>query len=218
MKPMRSRGLQGVFGGEGPAPSAVVVLLHGGPEESLHRPWPWDSGRARLGAFVPALHVASARWEPSGGRFNLVVLRARYEVRGWNGAACSPVSGVETTLDSIQAEAGPIPVALVGHSMGGRIAAVLAPRPEVAVVVGLAPWWPQGEGRYLRRGQSVLVLQGRKDHVVDRASTRIQVEEARARGVAAEWVDMAGGHAMVRDWRSWHSLTADFVVSRLLAR
>jgi pimeloyl-ACP methyl ester carboxylesterase len=210
MKPMRSRGLQGVFGGEGPAPSAVVVLLHGGPEESLHKPWPWDTGRARLGAFAPALQAA-------GGRFNLAVLRVRYEVRGWNGAACSPVSGVETTLDSIQAEAGPIPVALVGHSMGGRIAALLAPRPEVAVVVGLAPWWPQGEGRFLRRGQSVLVLQGRKDHVVDPASTRRQIEEARGRGVAAEWVEMAGGHAMVRDWRSWHSLTADFVVSRLLA-
>lgn len=223
MKAGRWFGGEGVFGASGAAPSAVVVLLHGGPEISLRKPWRADPGRVRLGAFVPSIQHAVSRMRASASDgehasgFSVAVVRVRYEVRGWNGAARSPVANVEKALQAIQAEVGPVPVALVGHSMGGRVAAVLAQRPEVAVVVGLAPWWPDDEARHLRAGQSVLVLHGRGDRVVDPESTRRQVLAARGRGVAADWVGMPGGHGMVSSFRSWHALTADFVVSRLFA-
>ena len=36
------------------------------------------------------------------------------------------------------------------------------------------------------------------------------------RGVDAQWVPMgAAGHSMIRDWRRWHRLTAEFVAAQL---
>lgn len=194
---------------EGP-PVAVAVVLHGGPELSMRKPVAADPGRVRMSPFAMELRKESAGT-------GLAVVQPQYAVRGWNGAARSPVAGVEELLDTLLSEYGHVPVALVGHSMGGRIAATLAVRPEVAVVVGLAPWWPDGEGRFLRVGQQVLVLHGRGDRVVDPQSSRQQIEEAVERGVDARWQSMPGGHGMLREWSTWHRLTAEFVVPGLLA-
>lgn len=191
------------------APAGVAVVLHGGPEESVRKPAAADPGRVRMALFAREVRRLAAGRE-------IAVIQPRYAVRGWNGAARSPVAGVEELLDTISAKYGPVPVALVGHSMGGRIAATLAARPEVAVVVGLAPWWPDDEGRFLRPGQKVLVLHGRNDRVVDPGSSRRQVEAAVRRGVDAEWLSMPGGHGMLRDLAGWHRMTARFVVSGLL--
>lgn len=184
----------------------------------MRRPLAADPGRLRLGAFVPAIRSLAADLNtqfPTTERVELAVVQPRYGVRGWNGAARSPVAGVEKILDEVKVELGSIPIALIGHSMGGRIAAILAGRPEVVAVVGLAPWWPDGEGSLLRPGLDVLVLHGQGDHVVDPSSTRRQVEEATGRGVRAEWQGMPGGHGMLRGWHAWHAMTADFVVPRL---
>ncbi len=191
-------------------PNGVVVVLHGGPELSMRRPVRADPGRVRMAPFAMEIRKQA-------GDFGLAVLQPQYSVRGWNGAARSPVAGVDELLDAVVSAFGPIPVALVGHSMGGRIAATLAVRPEVAVVVGLAPWWPDDEGRFLRSGQRVLVLHGRGDRVVDPESSRVQIEAAARRGVDAIWHSMPGGHGMLRDWSAWHRLTAEFVVPRMIA-
>ncbi|MBM4594407.1 alpha/beta fold hydrolase [Rhodococcus hoagii] len=70
------------------------------------------------------------------------VRQVRYLLRGWNGADRSPVHDVRRILDDLRP--AQTPVVLVGHSMGARVAAVVADDPLVCGVLALAPWWPEG--------------------------------------------------------------------------
>ena len=92
----------------------------------------------RMAPFVTSLRRA-------GAEHGLAVARLRYLVRGWNGAAQSPVPDVRWALDRLAEQFPGIPVALVGHSMGGRAAVYAAGHDSVRAVVGLAPWIEPGD-------------------------------------------------------------------------
>ena len=62
--------------------------------------------------------------------------RCGTRVRGWNGAQRSPVADVEQALDELAARFPGVPIALVGHSMGGRAAMYAAGHEGVRAVVG----------------------------------------------------------------------------------
>ena len=79
------------------------------------------------------------------GRDGLAVARLRYRVRGWNGADAAPVADAHWALDQLTARFPGVPIALVGHSMGGRAALYAAGHPAVRAVVGLAPWIEPGD-------------------------------------------------------------------------
>jgi len=49
----------------------------------------------------------------------IVVCRPRFQLRGWNGELASPCT-LNQILDRIGERFGPVPVVLVGHSMGAR--------------------------------------------------------------------------------------------------
>ena len=77
----------------------------------------------------------------AGRDSGLIVARVRYLVRGWN--AAEAVAGRRRPLgggsrNSRDRFAG-LPVALVGHSMGGRVAFAVADAPAGRAVVALAP-------------------------------------------------------------------------------
>jgi hypothetical protein len=108
---------------------AIALVLHG--------------GRATSQAPVRRTHLAVVRMSPfatslqrSGAGLGLAVARLRYLVRGWNGGAQSPVPDVGWGLARIAARYPSVPVALVGHSMGGRAAIYSAAAPAVRTVVG----------------------------------------------------------------------------------
>ena len=66
----------------------------------------------------------------------------RYARRGWNGGTTrGPVPDARWALDQVRAAYGDVPVVLVGHSMGARVASRVADDPNVRGVVGLAPWF-----------------------------------------------------------------------------
>ncbi|MFT4261972.1 MAG: alpha/beta hydrolase, partial [Nocardioides sp.] len=96
----------------------VVLALHGGAQTGT---------RALDGRSLPWRRMRRMTHEIAGDLLDrdIGIVLLRYRVRGWNvgvEALPSPVPDARWALDRIRAELG-VPVALLGHSMGGRTAA-----------------------------------------------------------------------------------------------
>lgn len=113
----------------------VVLVLHGGQVASTAPARPWQPAAVRMRGFVAPLVRATAG---AGIAVGLV----RYRYRGWNGERADAAQDVVAALDAVAAELGPVPVVLLGHSMGGRAALRCAGHRVVTGVVALAPWCP----------------------------------------------------------------------------
>jgi dienelactone hydrolase len=181
----------------------VVVVAHGGREVSTART------TAVHAAVLRMIPVASAIGEALRGR-GVMVRRPRFRLRGWNGAEASPVHDLTVVLDGIRRECGPVPVVLVGHSMGARAALRAAGHPSVTAVVGLAPWVPPGEPVDQLAGRSILLVQGSADLVTRPAETWAYAARARPLTSVAEIEVHGGEHTMLRRASVWHALAAAF--------
>lgn len=138
---------------------------------------------------------------------DIEVVQAHYTQRGWNGDGSARVAEVRAVLDTITARHGDIPIVLLGHSMGGRVAARLAQDPRVSGIVALAPWWPEGEGLLVRPDQELLVVHGTADRWTSATQSREQAVAVAQRGGSAQWVPIVGGgHFMLRPLCRWHHL------------
>ena len=181
----------------------VVVVAHGGQE----------IGEAPTSALQPAvlrmIPLAGAIGRAVRGR-GVLVRRPRFRVRGWNGAQASPVQDLTGMLDAIDAELGPVPVVLVGHSMGGRAALGAAGHPLVSAVAGLAPWLPPGEPVAQLAGRRIMVAHGTMDFITRADETWAFADRARAVTSVAEIQVRGGDHAMIRRASLWHALAATF--------
>ena len=141
---------------------------------------------------------------------DLAVGQVRYRYRGWNDAAAHPVADVGIALDRIGATYGPVPVVLVGHSMGGRAALRAAGHPQVRGVVALAPWLPGAEPVEQLAGRDLVVLHGTRDLTTSpRASAHFLARAVpmtrRAVCLRVPW----SGHGMVTRASLWHRLTIE---------
>ncbi|WP_234332394.1 alpha/beta fold hydrolase [Streptomyces sp. NRRL S-87] len=181
---------------------AAVLLLHGGREAGLQPPSALNPPDLRMRPFARAIGKATA----SG---DVLVARVRYRHRGWNGHHAHPVADVHRALDELRGLVGPVPVVLVGHSMGGRAALRAAAVPGVAGVIALAPWCPPDDGVGHLRGRTVVAFHDEADRVTAAADTWSYLARAHAAGARAAGVRMpAGAHTMIRGARHWHRLTA----------
>ncbi|MGH3967530.1 MAG: alpha/beta hydrolase [Mycobacterium sp.] len=185
-----------------------VLVLPGGEVRSDRVNRPWQLANLRMDFVAGALR----RRLGSG----VEVRRVSYRLRGWNGRRMDPVCDAAQLLDDIQHRFEPESIALVGHSMGGRVAAHLAARGGVGAVVALAPWWEHGDGELIPAGTRLLVVHGTADTTTDPVSSHAQTRRAHQRGIDAQWVGLDGvGHHMVRRWHEWHRLTTEFVADQL---
>jgi pimeloyl-ACP methyl ester carboxylesterase len=140
----------------------------------------------------------------------------RYRRRGWNSPRLDPVRDAARVLDEVRQRFEPESIVLVGHSMGGRVAARLAADGGIGAIVALAPWWPREDADLIPAHTRLLVLHGTADTRTDPRSSRTQACRARRRGLDARWAGIEGaGHSMVRRWSEWHRRTADFVAGHL---
>ena len=188
------------------SPSAVVLVLHGGTENS-HEPIGWRN-LAGL-RMLPIAGTLRAR-----GRRRVAVEPVRYRVRGWNGDEASPVADARSALESVRNRHGDLPVVLVGHSMGARTALRVAGDPGVVAVVGMAPWTPNGEPVEHSAGRRLLLLQGDRDTVTPPAASLAYAQRAAAAGAPVARVIIRGdGHAMLRRWPTWHRLAVDLALA-----
>ncbi|MFJ6699076.1 alpha/beta hydrolase [Streptomyces sp. NPDC091272] len=186
----------------GPRPTAAVLLLHGGRADGIEAPPPLNLPGRRMVPFGRAVSRAAG-----GGR--IAVRTAVYRHRGWNGERADPVPDALRALDGLVAALGPVPVVLLGHSMGGRAALRVAGHPQVRGVVGLAPWCPPGEPVEQLADRDVVLLHGDRDRTTSPRGTRDLAARARRAGARSCVVNVEGSvHAMLRRATTWHALTA----------
>ena len=207
-----------------PALRAVALVLHGGREVSVA---PVAAHQLPVLRMVPiARHLARA-----GNSAGLGVWRLHFRYRGWNTGG-DPVADVRWAVRQLREQHGDIPVALVGHSMGGRAALRAADEPGVVAVVGLAPWVPPGEPHRQVVGRRLLVVHGTRDRTTSATASKALVDAVRADGLAGRVSHDAtpddaaydptfvhlldGGHAMLRRAALWDELTSDFVLHAAL--
>src|SRR6266581_2713253 len=187
--------------------AGLVVVAHGGQTAST------EPTSALQPAVLRMIPVAAAIRHALRGS-DAVVERPRFRVRGWNGALASPVGDLNEALDAIAAS-GPIPVVLVGHSMGARAAVRAAGHPSVSAVAGLAPWLPPGEPVEQLAGRRVLLVHGTSDGITNPAETWAYVERSRAVTKVAAIEVRDGDHPMLRRARLWHAIAAEFARAAL---
>lgn len=144
------------------------------------------------------------------------VRRVQYRVRGWNAGRLDALRDARAALDEMLDTVGSGPLVLVGHSMGGRVAAHLAGQRRVAAVAALAPWWPENDCDLIPPGCRLLTMHGTADSWTDPVSSQRQTLRAATRGVDAQWVEFPGaGHFLMQNYARWHRLTADFAITAI---
>ena len=190
-------------------PRAVVLVLHGGQSHSTRTVRPWQGAVWRMQPFARALVRA--------GRGELAVATIRYAVRGWNGELASPVADTRLALEQVAARYPDLPVGLLGHSMGGRVALHLADDERITAIAALAPWVEPADHPRGHAGLHLLVMHGARDRVTSPQRSRAMADAMAALGAEVTYEAVPGeGHAMLRHAPLWHTEAATFLVNHLL--
>lgn len=191
-------------------PRAMVLVLHGGKPRSDRvigsTSASWRRAAWLQRAIVPQAHEAGVG-----------VWLARYRVRGWNGGS-GPVADARWALDELRSAHGDVPVVLLGHSMGARVAVHAADDPSVVGVVGLAPWWSADDPVSTLAGRALRAAHGRRDRITSFRETSRYVDRARTVATSVELHDMGGlGHYMLAGSGRWHDVAVGSVLEVLAA-
>jgi dienelactone hydrolase len=175
-------------------------VLSGGKADSYDPAVPSNLAAVRMRPFARALHRR-------GRTKGVAVSMLAYRYRGWNGTAESPLVDARWALAELRDRHGELPVVLIGHSMGGRVALRAAGEPGVVGVVALAPWLTASDPVAQLEGKSALIAHGNLDFVTSpRASRRFAVR-AQAAGANITYRLVQGDtHAMLMRPRLWHRL------------
>ncbi len=183
----------------------MVLVLHGGKAHSS------DEVTRRSLSWRRSLRLAHDLCEPLHDEgVGLSVLR--YRTVGWNDGGADTVADARWALDRMGEEHGEVPVAIVGHSMGGRAACRVADHELVRGVVALAPWLPAGEPVTALAGRQVHAAHGQRDRITRADDTRAFVERARDVATAASFTDMGDlGHYLLRGIHAWNAFALDGV-------
>ena len=186
------------------SPRLIVLVAPGGTDRS-YRPFsPWQSSALRMYPFTWSIRLRFGR--------AVLVRPLQYRVYGWNGGQASPMPYARAALDEVTAAHPGVPVVVIGHSMGGRVAAHLAADRRVIGVLGLAPWWQYADWRFINPAAQVLAVHGDADERTFARRTRKGIDELRARGSRAEFIPVpGGGHSMLDHITLWHGAALDFV-------
>lgn len=192
-------------------PEAVVVVLHGGRERGRGAVRAWQATVLRMVPFERAV----ARL----GFGRVAVASVRYAVRGWNGDDASPLRDTVHALEQVAARYPGVPIGLLGHSMGGRVALHLAGDERIRAIVALAPWVVGKDRARWHRGLHVLVMHGTRDRITSPKRSRAMADAMAALGADVTYVPVAGDtHAMMRRAGRWHRESAAYLVRHLTGR
>jgi pimeloyl-ACP methyl ester carboxylesterase len=185
-------------------PRAMVLVLHGGKPRSSQ---PVDGRSASWRRALWLQREIAQRAHEAG----IGVWLVRYRERGWNGGA-DRMADARWALDRLRAVHGDVPVVLLGHSMGARVAVHVADHPSVVGVVGLAPWWSAEDPVRTLAGRTLRAAHGRRDRITSFRETTRYVARAAAVADGAELQDMGAlGHYMLTGAARWHTVAIESV-------
>ena len=190
-----------------PAPSSVVLVLHGGSADSF--------GTARWSglAVLRLLPVARA---VAKGVPGAAVYRLKLAIKGWNGSGADALRDARWALDRLAAEHPGLPVVIVGHSMGARIAVRCAEAGRAVGVVALTPWLPAEDPVDHLDRVPLMVIQASRDRICPEPATRPWLARAAAAGAEIHKTVLPDtGHAMLLRFPTFHRLAAAGVVDIL---
>lgn len=177
-------------------PRGLVLMLHGGTQHSLDPVGPRSGSLLRTRAMRDRL---APRFLEAGHAVWLL----RYGKRGWNADSPngpSPVNDARWALDRVREAHGDVPVVLLGHSMGGRTSTRVADDPNVTGVVGLAPWFEQGDPVSPLAGKTLVAGHGLRDRITSARATQSYVDRAARVAASAEFfpLGLAGHYLLYR--------------------
>ncbi|PUA81812.1 alpha/beta hydrolase [Nocardioides currus] len=188
-------------------PEGVVLVLHGGASRG-------ESAMVSPAQLSVLRMVPVARRIARAGRGRLAVFRLLNSHRGWD-SSTTPVMDVAWALEQLAERFGDLPVALVGHSLGGRAALLAADRPRVTCAVALNAWLYPTDDADLQ-GRSVLFVHGTDDRIAS-PQNAATVARRLARTARVGYVSVPGGkHAMLRHGARFERYAAEFVAATLL--
>lgn len=189
--------------------TAAVLVLHGG------RP---NGHEAADGLRLPFLRMVpfARSLAAAGARRGVDVALLRYRYRGWNAPDLDPVQDARWALRDLRARHGDVPLVLVGHSMGGRVALRVGGDDGVVGVAGLAPWLERGEPYAHLAGRTVLIAHGDRERMTDPWASRwFAGRVATVSDRVARFEVLGDGHAMLRRAAAWHDLVTRFALGAL---
>lgn len=193
-------------------PALVVLLLHGRSDERRPGPPSWRS--------PVVLRMLPLAWslQHRGGR-RVAVGLVRYGARGW--VHGGPVRDARWALGVARERYPERPLALVGHSMGGRAALRTAGERGVESVVTLAAWVQEDDvPRWSVQPRSRLwLLHGADDTVTSPRGSQVAAERFAELGAQVKLDVVPGeGHAMLGSAGRWHRLIARWLLPERLLR
>ena len=190
-------------------PRAIVLVLHGGRSKGRGPVRPWHGAVLRMRPFSAA--VARA------GEGEVAVAELRYAVRGWNGADASPLADTRLALEQIAAKYPGVPIGLLGHSMGGRIALHLCDDERIDAIVALAPWVEGADRPRSHPGLHLLVMHGSLDRMTSAKASAAMAAAMEGLGADVTYERVENDtHAMLRRAGYWHERAADYLTQHLL--
>lgn len=190
-------------------PRAVVLVLHGGKSRSRRPVRAWQGAVLRMAPFAKVI--------ADTGAGEIAVASLRYAVRGWNGAEQSPVADTRLAIEQIAARCPGVPIGLLGHSMGGRVALHLADDERIHAIAALAPWVEARDRARSHPGLHVLFMHGTLDRMTSPRASRAMATAMARLGADVSYEPVKGeSHAMLRQASRWHREAAAFLVGHLL--
>lgn len=192
---------------------AVALVFHGGSE---------GAGTKAVGEWSPSYRRAAyLHWcvknRLADQGIALWLTRFRFDNWAYNGAApgSTQVDDSEAAIEQASIDYPGVPVVLIGHSMGARVAVRVAAQAHVAGVIGLAPWFPAEEAVDTLTDRHLAVAVNPGDPHATAAEATAYCARAAARAISVEYQEIGSeslgrrargyvGHGMVTNPSQWH--------------